>query len=159
MEFFRFTVLCTNLIVPTTASARTIYGVEKIHLCSFRFGARAVKLNRSCVAFSILVVNYFDLNSRCSKRFDHSHIGWATFAIVVYRFNQNNPSGVYTVVQNKPDSTNQAIVSCCVSYFKKHFNTIQELYVRKVLEILFVILGLKLGLNCIFLKIHAHDTI
>ena len=54
---------------------------------------------------------------------------------------------LYTVAQNKPDSTNQAIVSCCESYFKKNFNTIQELYVRKVLEILFVILGLKLCLN------------
>ena len=28
---------------------------------------------------------------------------------------------LYTVVQNKPDSTNQAIVSCCESYFKKNF--------------------------------------
>ena len=60
---------------------------------------------------------------------------------------------LYTVAQNKPDSTNQAIVSCCESYFKNFFYAISEPYVRKVLEISFIILGLQLCLNYIFSEI------
>ena len=91
----------------------------------FYLNARAVNPFRVCVAIFILVVVY-------SK--------WCSLHI-------------YTVAQNKPDSTNQEIVSCCESYFKTFLYTIIEPYVRKVLEILFVILGLQLGLNYIFLKI------
>ena len=62
-------------------------------------------------------------------------------------------SDFYTVAQNKPDSTNLEIVSCCEKYFKIFLYTILEPYVMKVLEISFVILGLQLCLNYIFSEI------
>ena len=105
-----------------------------------------------------------------------SDIGWSGFAFVIITLEVKikNPTLyhirffvlLYTAVQNKPDSTNQAKVSCCESYFIKKLYTILEPYVRKVLEISFVILGLQLCLKYILSEtsqcmkyIHAHDTI